>query len=172
MRRALPSILHDDDIPWFRRESRHWTCYQDFLGAFQLEYCVGGRQERLKREVENRTQGPHESISQYLGKLRMLLDAVRPVMPLSERLQRAYRNLHPRYRDRIPANRIRTFADLQTLGKEEELRMMQNKAYKPPPPPEESEFPAAAYIDPMKPRRLTRAAPIASTPAARDALHR
>ena len=34
VRQALPSTLRDDDILWIRRESGHWTSYQDFLDAF------------------------------------------------------------------------------------------------------------------------------------------
>ena len=56
-----------------------------------------------------------------------------------------------------------SFAELQKLGKREEVRRLQDRAYKPPPLPEESWFPRSAYEAPTsKPKCSTRAAAVAS----------
>ena len=160
--KALPSILGENDIPWFRREYKGWRSYQEFVEAFRLEYCVEGFQERLRQAIEARTQGPHEDICTYLAKLRSLMDAVKPPMTIDEQLRRAHRNLHPAYRDWIQLHQIVSFADLQRRGKQEELRRAQNRAYKPPPTAEEFDFPAAAYVEEGRSKRSNRTAPIAS----------
>ena len=67
------------------------------MKAFCLEYCVEGFQERLRHAIEARTQGPYANICTYLAKLRSLMGAVKPAMPIGEQLRRAHRNLHPAY---------------------------------------------------------------------------
>ena len=67
-----------------------------------------------------------------------------------------------RYRLRIERKDFENFLELQRLGKREELRRAQEKAYKPPPPISDSAFPASAYIPP-KQQRHVRLAPVVQT---------
>ena len=78
---------------------------------------------------------------------------------MSEQLDRTYRNLHPSYRQRISRDQFNSFPELQKLGKREEVRRRQDRAYKPPPPSDETWFPKSAYEEPStKPRRTIRGA--------------
>ena len=109
-------------------------------------------QERLRKELEGRTQGPSESISTYLCKVRDLIDQLKPPLTLHEQLDRVYQTLHPSYRMRFDRKDIETFPELQKLGKKEELQRAQDRAYKPPPSLEESSFPSSAYVPLKAPR--------------------
>ena len=79
-------------------------------------------QERLRKELEGRTQGPSETISTYLCKVRDLLDQLKPPLTLHEQLDRVYQKLHPSYRMMFDRKDFETFPELQKLGKKEELR--------------------------------------------------
>ena len=101
-----------------------------------------------------RTQGPSEEISTYLLKVRDLLDQLEPPLTLEEQLDRVYQKFYPSYRLRIERKDFENFPELQRLGKREELRRAQEKAYKPPPPISDSAFPASAYIPPKQQRHV------------------
>ena len=109
-------------------------------------------QDRLRKELEGRTQGPSETISTYLCKVRDLLDQLKPPLTLHEQLDRVYQKLYPSYRMRFERKDFETFPELQKLGKKEELRRAQDRAYKPPPSVAESFFPSSAYIPTKTPR--------------------
>ena len=162
--KALPSALDGESWQWFRREYEFWKKYEDFLDAFRLQYSFVDVQERLRKELEVRTQGPSAEIFTYLLKVRDLLDQLKPPLMLGEQLDRVYQKLHPSYRLRIERKDFENFLELQRLGKREELRRAQEKAYKPPPPISDSAFPASAYIPP-KQQRHVRLAPVAQTSA-------
>ena len=73
---------------------------------------------------------------------------------LGEQLDRVYQKLHRSYRLRIERKDFENFPKLQRLGRREELRRAQEKAYKPPPLISDSAFPASAYIPPKKQRHV------------------
>ena len=134
---------------WFDCEPCNWTTFDEFVEAFRLQYRVDDIQERLCQEIKHRTQGLNEDVSIYLTKLRVLLDRVRSAIALNVQQDRAYRNMHLSYRKRISQDSFASFAELQKLGKREEERQLQDRAYKSPPLPEESWFPRSAYEAPM-----------------------
>ena len=105
--KALPLAL--DDEQWFRREYQFWKTYEDLVDAFRLQYSFENVQERLRKELEVRTQGPSEEISTYLLKVRDLLDQLKPPLTLGEQLDRVYQKLHPSYRLRIERKDFENF---------------------------------------------------------------
>ena len=121
--RTLPAVFDAETTLWFDREFRNWTTFDEFVEAFRLQYGADDIQERLRQEKEHRTQGPNEDVSTYLTKLRVLLDRVRPVFALTEQLDRAYRNMHPSYRQRISRDLFVSFAELQKLGKRDACKI-------------------------------------------------
>ena len=161
--RTIPAVFDAQTSQWFNREYRAWEKYDDFIEAFRLQYGADDLQKRLRQELEHRTQGPREDICTYLSKFRALLDRIRPLLPISKQLDRTYRNLHPSYRQRISRDQFNSFLELQKLGKREEVRRLQDRAYKPQPPSDETWFPKSAYEEPpTKPRRtITGAAGVA-----------
>ena len=58
--KALPSALDGESWQWFRREYQFWKTYEDFVDAFWLRYSFEDVQERLRKELEVRNQGPSE----------------------------------------------------------------------------------------------------------------
>ena len=105
--KALPLAL--DDEQWFRREYQFWKTYEDLVDAFRLQYSFENVQERLRKELEVRTQGPSEEISTYLLKVRDLLDQLKPPLTVGEQLDRVYQKLHPSYRLRIERKDFENF---------------------------------------------------------------
>ena len=110
--RTLPVMFDAETTLWFDRESCNWTTFDEFVEAFRLKYGADDIQERLRQEIEHRTQGPNEDVATYFTKLRVLLDRVRPVIALNEQLDRAYRNIHPSYRERIARDSFASFVEL------------------------------------------------------------
>ena len=110
-------------------ESINFGKHEDFVDAFRLQYSFEDLQERLQKKLEVRIQGPSEEISMYLLKVRDLLDQLKPPLTLGEQLDRVYQELHPSYRLRIERKDFENFPELQRLGKREELRRAQEKAY-------------------------------------------
>ena len=70
----LQSALDGESWQWFRREYQFWKTYEDFVEAFHLQSSFEDVQERLRKELKVRTQGPTEEISTYLLKVSDLLD--------------------------------------------------------------------------------------------------
>ena len=93
--KALPSALDGESWQWFRLEYQFWKTYEDFVDAFHLQYSFEDEQERLRKQLEVRTQGSSEEISTNLLKVRDLLDQLKPPLTLGEQLDRVYQKLHP-----------------------------------------------------------------------------
>ena len=110
--KALPSALDGESWQWFRREYQFWKTYEDLVDAFRIQYSFEDVQERLRKELEVRTQGPSEEISTYLLKVRDLLDQLKPPLTLGEQLDRVYQKLHPFYRLRIERKDFENFLEL------------------------------------------------------------
>ena len=58
-------------------------------------------------------------------------------------------NLHPEYRRKINRREVKSFRDLEILGKELEADKLASKEYQPPPPKTQSVLPEYAF-DPLK----------------------
>ena len=106
----------------------------------------------INKNIQLHTQGPSESISTYLCKVRDLFDQLKLPLTLYGQLDRVYQKLHPSYRMRFNRKDFKTFPELQKLGKKEELRIAQDRACKPPPSLAESSFPSSAYVPPKTQR--------------------
>ena len=84
--------------------------------------------------------------------MRDLIDQLKPPLTLHEQQDQVHQKLHPSYRMRFDRKDFETFPELQKLGKKEELRRAQDRAYKPPPSLAESSFPSSAYVPPKTQR--------------------
>ena len=161
--RLVPVILTGAARYWARPLFRSWSTVQELAEALRLQYGIPDFQNRLREEIHARTQGPDEPISSYLSAMRQLLDKCSPKLTLRAQLDKIYRNLYPDFADAISRDQFDSFAKLQSLCREEEVKRERRRAYRPPPPSDRALFPELAY----KPVRKLRTAAIeASRPAA------
>ncbi|CAB0027821.1 unnamed protein product [Trichogramma brassicae] len=122
---------------------------------------IYAKKDKLQDEIRSRTQGADEPIASYLANINALMSRVVPKMAEEQKLQQAYKNLHPWLLIEIKRRQFKTFQELQLLGLEEEARRDSLKRYKPPPSPAETAFPENAYNS--KKYTTNKTAAIAST---------
>ena len=79
------------------------------MDAFRLQHSFEDVQERLRKELEVRTQGPREEISTYVLKVRDLLDQLD--YRLGQQIDRMNQKLHPSYRRRFESKDFENFPE-------------------------------------------------------------
>ena len=71
---------------------------------------------RIREQIFTRTQGPKESVNDYLTHLRGLITMLRDRMPLVEKLDWAYRGLRLEFKEVIRKFEFRDFDELTQIG--------------------------------------------------------
>ena len=121
--KSLPAILRGEALDWQRLERNNWQAYRDFALAFLNQYGKPNPQESLLSEVHKRIQRKNENITSYVTAMRKIFDKFIPRLELSYELDLTYNNLHPDYLRNLFRYQFSTFAQLQELGKQIELRL-------------------------------------------------
>ena len=138
--------LTDDAEVWSRSIADSWLDMNDLEFAdLRLQYSIPDLQIRLEDDIRNRTQAPEEAISQYIPKIRILLDKLSPRLPMQSQLDRVYRNLHPDYQRAFKRKDFTSFQELQKLGTAEETRRDREKRYTEPSDPDSFLFPETGH---------------------------
>lgn len=158
---SLPALLEGTPLLWYRLHRHSWRSWEDFILEFREEFEEPDYQERLAEEIRQRTQGPRESISEFVIKLQSLMSRLLTVPSPEEQLGRLYRNMHPRYKAYIKRGDFDSVRTLVRLGKDFEQLQVQTALYRSPPPMSQSMVPATAY-DPRS--HLTPGTPSPSGP--------
>lgn len=143
--RALSSVFKGRAYAWFNLERERFRSLQEFLHAFKLVFCPPGRQEGMAQDICHRTQGPTESLRDYLICMRGLFSNLHPPPFLSAQLDQVHAQLHPNYARSISRKSFSTYEELMALGHETERTIYNIQRYRPPPTPEESFSPYYAY---------------------------
>ncbi|KAG0410062.1 hypothetical protein HPB47_012816, partial [Ixodes persulcatus] len=109
-----------------------------FPGTVQKEYLSPDYDMLIRDELASRTQRPDESFVEYIRALPKLQSRAEPSASDAEKLARAIRQRHPRYKSYL---RGRDFADLETLASEARTAQagwLAKLQHHPPPGAEES----------------------------------
>ena len=146
---ALSDLLEGMAAKWARLEKHKWQSWNDFVTDFREHYGDPHFQIRVQQEARVRTQGENEPVIDFITNYRHILKYLYPQPPLEDQVSMTYNNLKPIYRDKINRRSVRTFRDLELLGKEFEAALLAKREYKPPPPKEFSFLPELAF-DPKK----------------------
>ena len=143
--RALPLLLKDVALLWFRIRRDRWRSWPEFRADFRRRFSDHDFTARVKAQISSRTQGPRESIDDYLTHLEGLIAMLEGRMSQTDQLDWAYQGLRPEYKKMIRKLDFRDFDELARLGRSWEMTWAAAKEYRPPPPPESSFLPEFAY---------------------------
>lgn len=156
--RCLPFFLEGIALHWFRNEQDRWQTLADFVQAFRARFGPIDYQNALFFEIRNRTQGPLESVSDFITCMKSLMARSVPVIPAAQQIEIVSRNLLPQIQNGIDTSAIFDLADLERLARYRERRIAVSKEYKPPPPAAQALHADFAYQDPrfQSPRNFVR----------------
>ena len=93
-------------------------------------------QQRLAHEIALRTQGPEESVRDYITCLEAMMRKMELLPSLDCQLGTLHRNMKPRLQQLIRWSDFEDVESLLDLAMEAELAVDAEKSFKPPPPPE------------------------------------
>ncbi|KAK0074174.1 hypothetical protein PV326_012672, partial [Microctonus aethiopoides] len=110
----------------------------------------GGGEEYLWRLTEAirqhaRTQGPGEPITEYLTKVQSMFNLLDQEVPMSQQIEIAFKNLHPKVIMYMDPTKIYNFDDFMEQGDMVENKIRCMTQYALPTPPEKSMYPSAAW---------------------------
>ena len=104
--RLLPFFLLGIALSWYRSMQSTWRTFDQFASAFRSRFSDSDFQFELRQEIHKRTQGPRESVADYLTCMLAMYDRLEPPLSESEEISYAHKNLLPRLQLTIPCHRI------------------------------------------------------------------
>lgn len=121
----LPELLAGTALAWYRNNRTDWRCWEDFVADFELNFYPTDYKINLEREINQRTQKPHETALKYSTALRTLIRRHGNMTPTQE-LYWLHRNMLPEYRMFVRRQDCSSVASLLAAAKEfETLRQDQ-----------------------------------------------
>jgi hypothetical protein len=97
----VPLGLTGQAYEWFLFVKDDLECWAEFCVAFRKEFQPPGYENELRRELEERTQGCHESLSHYIRVINGYYERIDPDTPDNVRIARIMRQMHPKYREKL-----------------------------------------------------------------------
>lgn len=140
----VPIALTGDAARW-KRMQRPFQSMADFRARFREEFLPPDYELRIRDELASRTQHPDESLVEYIRALQELYSRAEPSASDAEKVARAIRQCHPRFK---PYLRGRDFVTLEALAREAraiQAGLLAELQYRPPPRVEESLEPGCAW---------------------------
>jgi hypothetical protein len=137
VKHKLPITMIDEAGLWltFHNEIANWT---QFEVAFNEEYGAVNYIQRLKKELEVRSQGPDEPLTTYIHKMTEMCKMIDPYYPEAEIIEKIGELMHPEYRQYVRGQQFTTLHSLEAYAKRVTQAFYQDKTYKLPPSMEES----------------------------------
>ena len=147
---ALPELFIGVAATWVRSNRSTWSTWEQFTRRIR-RWCgiTEHAQQRLAHEVTLRTQGPEESVRDYITCLEAMMWRIESPPPIELQLATLHRNIKPRLQQLVRCNEFRNVETLLDLVMEAELAVEAEKSFKLPPPPESCVY--ADYV--YRPRK-------------------
>ena len=114
---VVPLSLRDDAELWYRKVHQNLVTWQEFQAAFRREFQSPLYMRKLRRELEDRFQGPHEPLTKFIYVIDDYFQRLDPTTPQKVRADRIIQNMHPDYRRQILAVR-REFNSVEEILRE------------------------------------------------------
>ncbi|XP_077270206.1 uncharacterized protein LOC143901656 [Temnothorax americanus] len=146
--RCLPFFLSGIALYWFRGKRERLTTWAAFKTAWRTRFGDPDFQFALRDEIMRRTQGEHETATDYLTCLNTLFDRLSPPWSEEEKVGYAHRHLRPRLQTQIPRDSVHDMDALERWAARAEASSRAAQNYRAPPTPERSFFPDLAYRAP------------------------
>jgi len=132
LRLILPTSLKEDAFIWYDSvgEFESWA---DFEDKFSKEFQAVGYKETLRREIEDRFQGPDEPLTKYIRLMIKYYERLGDHTPEREILARIIRQMHPEYKMVLVGKRPETLNQLLDIAPEIQEFIRDCRVYRPPP---------------------------------------
>lgn len=154
--RILPISLVDEAARWFRLVGDQPGTLDQFREAFRREFLPADYERRMRRELEQRTQHPDESLLEFVRAMQELFELAEPSAPNAERVERVIRQSHPTFAAYLRGSRFRDLNELASEARRIQGDILAARAYRPPPPAAAALEPRCAYTGDTLPRGTRR----------------
>ncbi|EFN62561.1 hypothetical protein EAG_04420, partial [Camponotus floridanus] len=114
--RCLPFFLIGIALYWFRSKRNRLSDWNAFKDAWRTRFGDPDFQFALREEIMRRTQGEHESVTDFFSCLRAMFDRLSPSWTESEQVSSAFRNLLLRFQQSIRRNEVGNLDALEDLA--------------------------------------------------------
>ncbi|KAG0424395.1 hypothetical protein HPB47_028384, partial [Ixodes persulcatus] len=143
--RILPIALVDEAARWFRLVGDQPGTLDQFREAFRRECLPADYERRMRRELEQRTQHPDESLLEFVRAMQELFELAEPSAPHAERVERVIRQSHPTFAAYLRGSRFRDLNELASEARRLQGDILAARAYRPPPPASAALEPRCAW---------------------------
>jgi hypothetical protein len=135
LEKVVPLALSDRAYTWYRfeQEIRAFADWEDFKRRFRREFQTTYYDQKLRRMMEDRFQGPDESLVSYIRTVLSYYERLETDKPQeSEKIDFIKRHLHPDYRSVLQGQRFTTIAELIEAAFEAQEAINLQELYKVP----------------------------------------
>jgi hypothetical protein len=133
--KVVPLALSDRAYTWYRfeQEIREFADWDDFKRRFRREFQTTYYDQKLRRMMEDRFQGPDESLVSYIRTVLSYYERLENVKPPdSEKIDFIKRHLHPDYRNFLQGQKFTTIAELIEAAFEAQEAINLQESYRVP----------------------------------------
>ena len=145
LERILPISLVDQAARWLRLTGSQLSSIEQFRKAFRQEFLPADYERRMRRELEQRTQHPDESLLEFVRAMQELFELAEPSEPNAERVERVIRQSHPTFAAYLRGSRFRDLNELASEARRIQGDILAARAYRPPPPASTALEPRCAW---------------------------
>jgi len=132
LRLILPTSLKEDAFIWYDSVGG-FESWADFEDKFRKEFQAVGYKKILRREIEDRFQGPDESLTKYIRLMIKYYERLGDQVPEREILARIIRQMHPEYKMVLVGRRPESLGQLLEIAPEIQEFIRDSRVYRPPP---------------------------------------
>jgi hypothetical protein len=137
VKHKLPITMIDEAGMWLSFHSE-FTTWDQFQVAFTEEYSAVNYIQRLKKELEIRSQGPNEPLTTYIHIITEMCRMIDVNYPEQEIIDKIMELMHPEYRQYLRGQNFYSLLMFEAYAKRVQQSFYQDKTYKLPPSLEES----------------------------------
>lgn len=144
--RGVPVALTDAALRWwtFTGGFDKWDTFKE---AFLNEFGPVNYRELLKKELDDRTQHPAESLSAFIQTIAGYYEKIGVAVTEETKIERVMRQMHPEFRRALAGRKFDTLRDMAKAGPEIQRAILMDRDYRPPPPAAWSVEPSLAWGD-------------------------
>jgi len=99
--RVIPLALEDDAHSWYLFIGNKCNTWNSFKFSFRREFQPPNYDDALRRELEDRNQGCHESLTGFIRVINDYYDRLESDTGEAERITRIIKQMHPEYRAKL-----------------------------------------------------------------------
>ncbi|KAJ8982691.1 hypothetical protein NQ317_013163 [Molorchus minor] len=130
---SASDLFTEKALTWFRSIKNKVHTWSQLVEELRLEFQSPHFNEKLLKEIKQRTQGPDESIGIYIAVMTNIFNRLTIPINESARLKIILPNLAPFYQSQLTLIDIHSIEELVKLGRKLEARKETIESFVPPP---------------------------------------